>query len=223
GKSTLLRLLAGELRSQAGRIDCAGRPLAAWSARELARLRAVLPQREQLSFGFTVEEVVHLGRLPCPQHSPQREREIVRAALDTTGVSHLRARRYPSLSGGERARVQLARVLAQIWEPVELGPRTLLLDEPTASLDLAHQHRCLAVARRFAAQDVAVVVVLHDPNLVMAYADRVTLLCCGETIACGTPQEVLTPHHLSRVYGVEVTLLASETAARPYIAVHVPR
>ncbi|MEQ1438210.1 heme ABC transporter ATP-binding protein [Fontimonas sp. SYSU GA230001] len=219
GKSTLLRLLSGELRAQAGTVECAGRALHAWSPRELARLRAVLPQRDQLGFGFTAAEVVHLGRLPCPDLPPEQERAIIDAALERTGAGHLRERRYTSLSGGERARVQLARVLAQIWNPVDLGPRTLLLDEPTASLDLAHQHRCLRIAREFAAQGVAVVVVLHDPNLAMSYADTATLLCCGETIAQGTPQAVLSPERLSRIYGVEVELLRATGASRPYIAV----
>ncbi|MFA5937943.1 MAG: heme ABC transporter ATP-binding protein [Sinimarinibacterium sp.] len=219
GKSTLLKLLSGELRPDAGQVECAGRPLRAWTPRELARLRAVLPQRDQLSFGFTVAEVVHLGRLPCPDLPPEQERAIIDAALARTGVGHLRERRYPSLSGGERARVQLARVLAQIWNPVELGPRALLLDEPTASLDLAHQHRCLRVAREVATEGVAVVVVLHDPNLAMSYADEATLLCCGEAIAQGTPESVLTPERLANIYGVNVELLRVAGASRPYIAV----
>src|SRR6202012_1502066 len=110
------------------------------------RQRAVLPQSESLRFGFTVEQVVALGRFSCPQHRPEIERQIVLDALRLAGVAALAPRRYPSLSGGERARVQFARVLAQVWEPLppeepETGgqPRYLLLDEPTASLDLAPQ------------------------------------------------------------------------------------
>lgn len=221
GKSTLLRLLSGELRANRGGIVCAGRPLSGWTPAQLARLRAVLPQREQLGFGFSVEDVVRLGRLPCPAHSPERELEIILDALDLAGVGHLRARRYPSLSGGERSRVQLARVLAQIWEPVELGPRLLLLDEPTASLDLAHQHHCLRVARAFAERGVAVLAVLHDPNLVMAYADQVTLLCCGEALAQGTPKTVLTAAHLEQMYGVPIEL--SLTAGQPWVRVATER
>ncbi len=207
GKSTLLRLLSAELRPTTGTIHCAGRALDDWSAPQLARLRSVLPQRDHLSFGFRVEDVVQLGRLPCLRHAPARERQIVDAAMATAGVSQLHARRYPTLSGGERTRVQLARVLAQIWEPVELGPRMLLLDEPTANLDLAHQHHCLRVARDMARQGVAVIVVLHDPNLVLAYADEVTLLSGGAMLAQGVPTEVLSAERLTRTYGVPVDVL----------------
>lgn len=217
GKSTLLKLLSGDLHPASGSITCAGRPLGDWSPGELARLRAVLPQRDQLSFGFTVEEVVRLGRLPCLQHAPAREQEIVLAAMRTAGVDYLRTRRYPTLSGGERTRTQLARVLAQIWEAVEPGPRLLMLDEPTANLDLAHQHRCLRVARDFAAQKVGVLVVLHDPNLVLAYADTVTLLCCGEVIGQGAPKDVLSSERLARVYGVPVDVI--DHGGQPWVRV----
>lgn len=221
GKTTLLRLLSGELPPHSGTITYAGRPLQAWSPQQLARLRAVLPQREQLGFAFTVEEVVALGRLPCPRHRIERETEIIAEAMKISGISHLRTRRYPTLSGGERARVHLARVLAQIWEPVELGPRALMLDEPTANLDLAYQHHCLRLARRFAAQGVAVLLVLHDPNLVLAYADTATLLCCGEVIAQGAPAEILTAARLTQVYGVPINVM--HDGARPWIRVAVDR
>jgi len=207
GKSTLLKLLAGDHPPAAGQVQLDGRPLQQWSAAALARRRAVLPQDEQLDFGFLVEEVVALGRLPCPRHPQAREQALLREALVATGVAHLWGRRYTSLSGGERRRVQFARVLAQVWEPLAEGPRYLLLDEPTASLDLAHQHGCLAAARRFANQGNGVAVVLHDPNLVLAHADVVTLLCCGELVASGPPREVLTVEHLRRVYGVEALVL----------------
>src|SRR5262249_41431454 len=114
--------------------------------------RAVLPQHDSLRFAFTVEEVVALGRLPCARHAPDREAAIVKQALDAADALQLSPRIYPTLSGGERARVQFARVMAQLWEPLpDASPRFLLLDEPTASLDLAHQHACLSMARRFAA------------------------------------------------------------------------
>lgn len=218
GKSTLLKLLSGELQPGSGQVlldDC---PLMQWTAAGLARRRAVLPQDEQLGFGFLVEEVVALGRLPCPRHRPAREQEILRETLQAGGVAHLWGRRYTSLSGGERRRVQLARVLAQVWEPVETGPRYLLLDEPTASLDLAHQHACLASARDFADRGNGVGVVLHDPNLALVHADLVTLLCCGELIASGKPRDILTAENLHRVYGVDATVLQPEGWPYPLIA-----
>ncbi len=205
GKSTLLRLLSGEWAPSSGKVLFDGRPLHQWAPQALARVRAVLPQRETLNFSFTAEEVVALGRLPHRAQEPALEQAIIDAAIATAGVSHLSTRQYPTLSGGERSRVQLARVLTQIWQaPAAPASRCLLLDEPTASLDLAHQHHCLQIARELSKQKVAVLAVLHDPNLVLAYADRVTVLCCGQVVASGVPTEVLTPALLSRIYGIPV-------------------
>ncbi len=219
GKSTLLKLLGGEQRCTQGRVMLEDRAVQDWPALDRARRRAVLPQSESLSFDFTARQVVSLGRMPCVVQTPARENEIISAALDATGVAHLDARIYPTLSGGERMRVQLARVLAQIWDAPS-HPRYLLLDEPTASLDLAHQHSCLRVARQFAANGSGVLLVLHDPNLALHYADDVTLLCCGQVIAQGTPEQVLTRQNLERVYGVKIEILHSANTQKPFIAVH---
>jgi iron complex transport system ATP-binding protein len=218
GKSTLLKLLSGELRGTRGELSLDDRPLAQWTAAALARRRAVLPQDEQLGFGFLVEEVVALGRLPCPRHAPAREQALLREALAAAGVATLWGRNYTGLSGGERRRVQLARVLAQVWEPAPEGPRYLLLDEPTASLDLAHQHACLGAARQFAAQGNGVAAVLHDPNLALAHADRVTLIRDGEVAASGRPAEVLQPDTLRSVFGIDAVLLQPPGWPHPVIA-----
>ncbi len=208
GKSTLLRLLSGELAvASPGQLMFNGSALSKWPARRLAQLRAVLPQREQLGFGFSAEEVVQLGRYPALKQSTAQEQSIVDAAMHATATSPLRDRRYPELSGGERARVQLARVLAQIWTDDADCGRMLLLDEPTANLDLAHQHHCLQRVRQFAASGAAVLIILHDPNLVADYADEVTLLCCGEVLAQGSPTEVLQSHTLERMYGVPIDVV----------------
>ena len=219
GKSTLLKLLSGELRPQQGTITLNQKPLGQWTSLEQAQQRAVLPQNDHLNFSFTSEQVVALGRLPCRQQSPQQEQAIVREALKATDALHLAQRDYLTLSGGERARVQLARILAQVWEPINFGPRYLLLDEPTANLDLAHQHLCLQLARTFVSQNAGALVILHDLKLGLMHADRVTLLCCGEVIATGAPLEVLTAQNLARVYGVRVELIKSTTTNHPYIVV----
>ncbi len=218
GKSTLLKLLSGEQRCTAGQVLLEDRAISAWTALERARRRAVLPQSESLGFDFTARQVVSLGRMPCILQTPARENEIITAALEATGVLHLDGRLYPTLSGGERMRVQLARVLAQIWDTPD-HPRYLLLDEPTASLDLAHQHSCLRLARQFAGKGTGVLLVLHDPNLALSYADEVTLLCCGQIIAQGEPGQVLTRQNLERVYGVKIEILHSANTQKPFIAV----
>jgi ABC-type hemin transport system ATPase subunit len=145
GKSTLLKAVAGELTPTTGVVELEQKPLAAWSLQERARRRAVLPQHSMLDFPFTVLEVVLLGRSPHGGGASVHDHYIARQALAAVEAAHLEQRLYPTLSGGERQRVQLARVLAQIWEPLPDGTaRYLLLDEPTASLDLAHQHATLA-------------------------------------------------------------------------------
>ena len=219
GKSTLLKMLAGQLTPQQGRIVLEDRDLHQWPVLEQARRRAVLPQASDLQFDFSARQVVGLGRMPCRRHRASREAQIVGGALSATDAAHLEDRSYLTLSGGERARVQLARVLAQIWEPGEHS-RYLLLDEPTASLDLAHQHATLAIARRFAEGGVGVLVILHDPNLALTYADEVTLLCCGQLIAQGSASQVLNREHLEKVYGVRVEILASAASSQSFIAVH---
>ena len=215
GKSTLLKILAGDVSPKTGSVELDGRPLGEWSAVERARRRAVLPQHDSLRFGFTAEEVVALGRLPCPPTS--REGEIVRDALAAAGVAHLRDRIYPTLSGGERARVQFARVMAQLCEASSDHGRYLLLDEPTANLDLAHQHDCLRAARRFAASGAGVLVVLHDPNLALAYSDDATVLREGRVLASGVTTATLTGEILSSAYGISVAIHQLPGMERPLI------
>lgn len=221
GKSTLLRLLAGELRADAGRIDINGRQIQRWSAAELARQRAVLPQSESLRFAFESSEVVRLGRYPWGERDNVHAERIVDAALLATGAQHLSRRRYTELSAGERARVQLARVLAQVWEPDAGHGRALLLDEPTANLDLAHQHQLLATLRTFARAGASVLLVLHDLNLALEYADRVALMRRGCIVAQGPVQDTLTADRIAEVFGVEVELLR-RADGRTWIAANRP-
>ncbi|RMG78463.1 MAG: heme ABC transporter ATP-binding protein, partial [Chloroflexi bacterium] len=203
GKSTLLRALSGELPPSRGKVYIDGRPLNAWKRRELARIRAVLPQNSSLSFGFTAQEVVLMGRTP---HLRGGERpvdySIGEQAMQLTATAHLAHRAYTTLSGGERQRVQLARVLAQIWEGE--APRYLLLDEPTNNLDLSHQHGTLSIARQFTKRGVGVLAVLHDLNLAAQYADTVLILKEGRSLARGTPQTVLTPELIQLTFNLPV-------------------
>ncbi len=217
GKSSLLKLACGEWRPSAGQVCLEGRALDGWAAAARARRLAVLPQQSQLDFAFLAEEVVSLGRLP---HTSgwRRDRQIAREAMALMGVSELALAPYTQLSGGERRRVQLARVLAQIWPDAEAPPqRALLLDEPTAGLDWAHQLELMQNLRRLAAQGLAVLVVLHDLNLALRYADRVGLLQRGALCALGPAQQVLQPQRIQQVFGVEVSLVAHPRDGRPAI------
>lgn len=210
GKSTLLGLLAGDRRPDGGEVLIDDRPSSRWTARELARCRAVMPQSASAAADFLVEEVVALGRLPFARsQAALQDGEAVEESIRTAGVAPLAGRRYGALSGGERQRVQWARVLAQLWCRESRGHgRVLLLDEPTSAMDLRHQGALLSQARRLAGGGMAVAAVLHDLNLAAAYADDVLLLREGRTVAAGPAAEVLAPDPLSECFGVRVERLS---------------
>lgn len=214
GKSTLLSLLAGDVDPAEGTVLLQGRPLLEWSAKERARRRAVLLQSNQMVFPFTGQQVIEMGRAPwIGTPEADADEEAIARAIGFTDSGHLVHRTFPTLSGGEKARVSLARVLAQ-EAPV------ILLDEPTAALDLRHQEDVLRVARALAAAGAAVVVVLHDLSLAGAYADVVAVLDRGRIAATGDPVEVLTPELIGAVYGLEVRVIPDEDTGRPIV---VPR
>lgn len=200
GKSTLLSALAADLPAVEGVVRIHGRPAGDWSAPELALRRAVLPQSATLSFPFTVEEVVRMGRAPWAFLGLEDDDAAVAEAMAATEVTEFAVRPFSALSGGERARVALARVLAQ-------RAPLLLLDEPTAALDLKHQELVLRLCRERARAGDAVVVVLHDLGLAAAYAHRVAILRAGRVAADGPPAEVFSERLLSEVYDQPVEVL----------------
>ncbi len=212
GKSTLLAVLSGERHPDAGRVTLDGRAIGSFGAMELARRRAVLTQENALSFPFRVLEVVQMGRSPWTRTADLADdTAAVSDAMALADVTHLAHRRFTELSGGERARVSLARVLAQRTDIV-------FLDEPTAALDLRHQEDVLRIARELAAAGRAVVVVVHDLSLAGAVADRVGLLSAGALVADGPPVDVLTADRIGAVYGLDVDIV--DVAGRPVV---VPR
>jgi len=216
GKSTLLRCLAGDLIASQGSIELNGRPLHSWHRRERARHIAVLSQEMQVSFPLTVFEVVLLGRAPYGRlRESKRDHEIAFETLTAMGVEHLAEREYPSLSGGEKQRVQLARVLAQLWREQNQSsgePRYLLLDEPTSSLDLIHQHRAMQIVLGIAADGVGILVILHDLNLASRYTRQLLVLKEGKIIANGATQTVLQPDLVREAFGLHAHLVPHPAA-----------
>lgn len=203
GKSTLLSVLSGQRRPDAGRVLLDGVPVAGQSAAALALRRALMPQESGVAFDFTAREIVALGRFPH-RHSPGRdEGAIIAAAMASTDVVPLAERVLNTLSGGEKARVQMARALAQLWHPRPRGAcRWLLLDEPTAALDLAHQHAAMRLLRAWAGQGVGVVMVLHDLNLARRYADDLIVLDGAAGVCQGRADAILEPLLIERVWAL---------------------
>lgn len=204
GKTTLLRIILGIIRPQSGRVWIAGRPQGEYTRRELGRLIGLVPQNEHITFNLSVEEYVLLGRAP---HLPPlgipgpRDRQLVLEVLRSLGILELRERAVLSLSGGERQLVILARALAQ-------QPRILLLDEPTAHLDVGHRARVAEIIRQLAQDGITVLVTTHDPNFALAVADTTLLLSKGRLWGVGPTRSVVNAENLSAVYGVPVAVLS---------------
>jgi len=205
GKSTLLSVMAGDTVPISGDVLLNGQYLRDHSFQDQARSRTVMRQFFDLSFPFSVEEVVEMGVLDGTDLASARN--IVNRALDETNMSGYRERAITRLSGGEQQRVAFARSIAQILSSRSDGcPRFFLLDEPTASLDLAYQVLVLKVLKRLLQENIGVVVVLHDLNLAGLIADRMIVLAHGSVAADGPPLSVMTDDFLSEVYGTRVTV-----------------
>jgi iron complex transport system ATP-binding protein len=219
GKTTLIRLLTRVVRPEHGEILLDGRALPAIPAAALAREIAVVPQELPQAFPFTVGELVLMGRYP---HAPARyfetdaDRAVAREAMEATGVLDLASLPLEALSGGERQRAVLARALAQ-------EPRLLMLDEPTAHLDLRYQAECVGLLRRVNRERrMTVMLVAHDLNLAAEVCDRLLLLAGGRAVRVGPPEQVLEEDVLREVYGCEVIVDKAASGARPRVQVAWP-
>lgn len=215
GKTTLLHLLCKVLHPAAGRILVEGRDLARISRLELARRLAVVPQEFSVAFPFQVAEVVLMGRYPHGGPGGwggARDREVAWAALQAAGIAPLARRRVDEISGGERQLVSLARALAQ-------EPAILLLDEPTAHLDLKHRRAVVEVLRAHAgAQGGTALLISHDLTLAAEVCDRLVLMARGRVLACGRPEEVMTKDALEAAYGCPVEVATDPGSGRPRLS-----
>lgn len=218
GKTTLLKAMSGDL-AYAGSITINGREVSAMRQAEQAALRAVLPQSSSLSFPFTVREIVNLGILggwsgvPAGETARLPERALARVDLD--GFA---GRLYQELSGGEQQRVQLARVLCQVWSPTHDGaPRYLFLDEPVSSLDIRHQIAILQVARDYATAGGGVVAILHDLNLAAMFADAILVLRDGTVGAYGAPRDILSDRVIEEAFGCRLQVGKTPPPGIPFV------
>lgn len=214
GKTTLVRALLGLIPLDRGRVFLNGRPVGEWRRGELAQVVALVPQREETPFSWRVEEMVGFGRYArrgALSAMTAEDRAAVERALQRCDVASLRTRRIETLSGGEWQRVRIARALAQ-------EPRLLVLDEPTASLDLGHEMDLFELVRRLVDEGLAALVVTHHMNLAARYADRMMLLDAGRVAASGPPSQVMRAELLSRVFRWPVSVMLLEEGAPQIVA-----
>lgn len=201
GKSTLIRMLSGELKPSSGRILFNGALLSSVAPEKLARQRAVLNQKSNVNMDFLCGQIVMMGRYPHFKTKPgKKDDQIVEETLTACGVEHLKERPYFTLSGGEQQRVQLARVLAQVWDQ---HGALILMDEPVTGMDLKYQQQTLAIMKALSRRNFMVISILHELNLAAQYADRILMLKNGRKWQDGTPAEVLKPKHIYSVFSVD--------------------
>ena len=207
GKSTLLGVLAGDLIPNSGTVNFGGDQISSLTKRELALRRAVLPQQVTVSFPFSVEEVVEMGRGPKQTGADQ---DLIEMAMKRVDVLEMRTRLYRSLSIGEQARVSMARILAQDMP-------LLLLDEPTAVLDIGQQEKLMRIVRSLVDDGRTVIAVFHDLNVAMSFADRVVLLQKGKQVATGAPRETMTAETLSNIYEHKIDVITVNDDTGPVV------
>ena len=215
GKSTLMKLLSREYTPSNGSIAFHGQALSKYKLKDLAKKRAVLAQQNNITLSFSAEEIVLMGRYPYYSADPSdHDLDIVDLCLRKAGVAHLKDRLYPTLSGGEQQRVQVARTLAQIWN-VDKG--LLLLDEPTTGMDLLHQYETFKLAKEMAGNGYGVIAVVHDLNHALQYADKVLVLKSGQVISKGEPEKALTEATIKSAFGLSVQIIQIENLPVPII------
>lgn len=219
GKSTLLRMIGGELKPAAGHISWDGSSVLDRNPRDLAKHRAVLRQQYAVQLPFSVYDIISMGRYPhCGSKLTPQCKSVIEKVAAYTGVEPFLKRNYLTLSGGEQQRVQLARVLAQVWDTPS-DHRLILLDEPVSALDIHYQHQLLALARSLTKANFTVVAVLHDLNLAMQYADDVLLLKKGKMVHFGPKEETLNGSFILETFGVQASLYHTGEHPHPIITV----
>lgn len=216
GKTSLVRALTGELPTTSGEVWFNRCRIQDYSLEQRARQLAMLSQHTELHFPFAVSEVVQLGRIPHCSGLAE-DRRIAEAALRAVDMTASGSKLYTQLSGGEKQRVQLARVLAQVWRQQDAAARLLILDEPTAALDASHTRQLMREINRMAASAVGVIMILHDFNLAARFADHIVVLVKGKKVIEGKPDEVFTEANMLRYFDVEAHIIPHPKTGRPLV------
>ena len=216
GKSTLMRILAGSLKSKSGNVLMFDKPLHNFKEVELARVRAVLSQHYEISFPVSVEDIVMMGRYPHFGNQPTgKDFAIIDKTLDLMGIKNLKHRYYDTLSGGEAQKVQMARVLAQIWQHENNSDKILFLDEPVSQLDIHYQHFILSVAKNLTKNNLLVIAILHDLNLALSYADNIIFMKNGKVTDYFDNIEEISKETVNHVFDVDMEKIQNPFINKP--------
>jgi iron complex transport system ATP-binding protein len=219
GKSTLLKILSGDLIHQTGNLIWNNIPLREYDNKDLSRRRSVLRQQYNVQLPFLARQIIEMGRYPhFDGRLTEHCRMIINQVANYVGVDALMDRNYLTLSGGEQQRVQLARVLVQVWD-APAGEKLILLDEPVSALDIHFQHQLLALVKALTERGFTILAVLHDLNLAMQYADEVLMMKRGKVIAFGNKLAVMNTKNIKETFDVDVALYQHEVSDNPYIVV----
>ena len=216
GKSTFLNVIANELQSQGNTIFLKSCAYKNWCTRDLPKHKAKFSQAHQADIPLGVQDIIMMGRYPYFSHIPTEEDlTAINKAMKSIDILHLKDREYSHLSGGEKQRVHLARVLAQLDNKID--NKLLFLDEPLNNLDILHQHKIMEYIKSFTSTKNTAIVVLHDLNLAAQFADKILLLKDGKTVRFGPPEEVMTQEIISNVYNFPCTITTHPLTNKPLI------
>ncbi len=218
GKSTFLKIFSGELQGFSGEVFYENKRLESIKKADLAKVRAVMSQQPELSFPLTVYEVVMMGRYPHFSFQPGKKDEaICKEVMERMNIESFSDRNYLTLSGGEKQRVQYARVLSQIWEPPADGCRYLFLDEPLNSLDMNYQQEFLQIAREFTKEHTVLIAVMHDINLALQFANQLFFFKEGALTASGPASQILSADLIKNIFGVDVLIMDNPATKKPLV------
>ena len=218
GKSSFLKIFSGEINRFQGTVLYDNKKIKELRKEELAKKRAVMSQQADLGFPLLVEEVVMMGRYPHFTFNPnKKDVTICNEVIERMNLVEFKERNYLTLSGGEKQRVQFARVLAQVWEKPADGYRYLFLDEPLNSLDISYQHEFLQAAVELIKDQTVLIAVMHDINLAAHYADNLFFLKEGEMVVHGSPKDILTENILEKVFNVKTKVIENPVTGKPLV------